>query len=344
MTISLISGCCPKLLLSPTDFNYLVPSKPYDDTERQLIIYGEEKHLITLQQHIQHAQQWSNEENQIQREQQRQQMSNEQPPAEGFDIRARASSLLGLITGTSSPTSSPMQKPVTAAAKPLTCIVYTASNSSILPPNVLVHLLSHTPPRFHLRVWRCIYSLTRDGASFGRLFSNLQDIHGSVVIIHTKCGRTFGGFNSESWARNRNEHTQDIVYGNGEGFVFECKEDESEEPQQFPTTVLSQPSNSTVVASSATTLTPTSAASASPASNILSRSTSDVISSPSLPTSPSAISPLSKAISPSVAASITPLHPVTSATHLRFYHWSHLNDHFMFTDFDDEKAYFGMVK
>ena len=61
--------------------------------------------------------------------------------------------------------------------------VYIEQQSEILPLPFLQRLVQATPPRYHLSVWKCVYSMTRDGVSLSALMAAMDGKECGIVVM-----------------------------------------------------------------------------------------------------------------------------------------------------------------
>jgi hypothetical protein len=78
-----------------------------------------------------------------------------------------------------------------------------------------VQIVSAGASRYRLKSWHLLYSLQRHGVSLKTMYSRLDEVRGTIILIRDQGGKVFGAFCSEPW------RVRGGYYGNGEGFVFE---------------------------------------------------------------------------------------------------------------------------
>ena len=105
--------------------------------------------------------------------------------------------------------------------------VYVEGVSDILPLSFLQRLIRNTPARYHLSVWRCVYSMTVHGVSFNNLLASMQDRPCGLIVIQDMRGKRFGGYASNPFISNG--QAMNAYYGTGECWVWEVKQKTEEE-------------------------------------------------------------------------------------------------------------------
>ena len=179
--------------------------------------------------------------------------------------------------------------------------VYIEQQSEILPVPFLQRLVQATPARYHLSVWSCVYSMTRDGVSLSSLMAAMDGAEGGLLVMRDMKGAVFGGFVSTAFVSNAQAFNS--YYGTGECFVWDVR-DKTEEER-----LLDQSSDELSLSSAAST--------------------------PSTTPPSSATSSLSSAsFNTATPSSYSSLPSYNSNQHVVIYRWSGLNDHFMFTGTD----------
>jgi len=106
--------------------------------------------------------------------------------------------------------------------------VYIEGESELVSVSILNKLVRNTPNRHHLFLWKCVYSMTRDGVSFNHLLTLLHDRPCSLLLIKDMAGTCFGGFASVPIVSNGQALNQ--YYGTGECWVFTVQKHKEERP------------------------------------------------------------------------------------------------------------------
>ena len=182
--------------------------------------------------------------------------------------------------------------------------VYIEGTSDILPLTFIQRLVRHTPARYHLSVWRCVYSMTVHGVSFSHLLASMAERPCGLVLIKDMKGKRFGGYASNPFISNAQALNQ--FYGTGECWVWEVRKKTPEEQTWDDRDQLAHSSPPPSRSQSAALTT-----------------------SASFPISPPPSAPES---TPSAA----PPPPIIASSDetVAVYRWSGLNDFFMFTGAD----------
>ena len=177
--------------------------------------------------------------------------------------------------------------------------VYIEQQSEILPLPFLQRLVQATPARYHLSVWKCVYSMTRDGVSLPALMAAMDGKECGLVVMRDLGGKSFGGFVSSGFIPNAQAFNS--YYGTGECFVWDVREKTAEEKAEAKAWERSQ--SETEHKSNESSL----------SSNTSSTST----------------------IAPSTTSTVSrsPV-SVSADQHVVIHRWSGLNDHFMFSGTD----------
>ena len=105
--------------------------------------------------------------------------------------------------------------------------VYVEGASEIVPAAFLQRLIRHTPARYHLSVWSCVYSMTVHGVSFNALLAAMADKPCGILLIRDMQGRRFGGYASNPFVSNA--QAMNAYYGTGECWVWEVRKKTEEE-------------------------------------------------------------------------------------------------------------------
>ena len=179
--------------------------------------------------------------------------------------------------------------------------VYIEQQSEILPLPFLQRLVQATPARYHLSVWSCVYSMTRDGVSLSALMAAMDGKECGIVVMRDMGGKTFGGFVSGGFISNAQAFNS--YYGTGECFVWDVR-DKTDEEKAWEQ---SQSDSEQKTDESSHSFTTATLSATPPSSSTLSSASSTV--------------------------SRTPV-SLNSDQHVVIYRWSGLNDHFMFTGAD----------
>lgn len=91
----------------------------------------------------------------------------------------------------------------------------------LMAPIKMKELITNCPPRTHAYKWRLYYSTDRDGLSTNTLYSNMESVDESILIIQDSDNRVFGAFIDCQWIKPT---VKKIEYrGTQKMFVFQCK-------------------------------------------------------------------------------------------------------------------------
>lgn len=66
--------------------------------------------------------------------------------------------------------------------------------------------------------WTLVYSINRDGVSFGTFFDKCKDWRYTLLVVKDLNGFVFGGFCCETWKKSSK------FYGTGESFLYTLKD------------------------------------------------------------------------------------------------------------------------
>ena len=105
--------------------------------------------------------------------------------------------------------------------------VYIEGTSELLPLTFIQRLVRHTPARYHLSVWRCVYSMTVHGVSFTQLLTCMAERPCGLILIKDMRGKRFGGYASNPFISNAQAFN--AFYGTGECWVWEVRKKTTEE-------------------------------------------------------------------------------------------------------------------
>ena len=182
--------------------------------------------------------------------------------------------------------------------------VYIEGVSDILSLSFIQRLVRHTPARYHLSVWRCVYSMTVHGVSFSQLLSAMAERPCGLILIKDMQGKRFGGYASNPFISNA--QALNAFYGTGECWVWEVRTKTAEERAWDDRERVAQSSAQ-----------PTRSQSAMPAPSPA--AVQDEVDTPP---------------SPVLAASVGGAGGAVGDETVAVYRWSGLNDYFMFTGAD----------
>ena len=99
-----------------------------------------------------------------------------------------------------------------------TSTIYITGDSEVITREQLTILCNEMPLRYHLSIWKCIYSISIHGISLREFFTNTNNMNGTVCVLKTSTGDIFGGCNSDSWHPCKSR--SDLYYGSRESYVY----------------------------------------------------------------------------------------------------------------------------
>ncbi|PAV78735.1 hypothetical protein WR25_07425 [Diploscapter pachys] len=101
--------------------------------------------------------------------------------------------------------------------------IFTESfKSDIVDSEVAIDLMAALPPRLQLATPVLLFRLSQDGASFTKLWNNIDEASQTLILIRTSEGDIFGAFCSSPWSErnDRRERSKTKYFGTGESFVW----------------------------------------------------------------------------------------------------------------------------
>jgi len=121
-------------------------------------------------------------------------------------------------------------------------------SKNLLSQKHMQALHQHLPPNLQksckAQLWKCLYSILRDGDSFDTFLTLLAPHQQTLLVIQTTDGGLLGGFVEQSWENSSSgtnmtgisviKHNAQEFYGSGRAFVFCIPE--SDEVKVFPWT------------------------------------------------------------------------------------------------------------
>jgi hypothetical protein len=54
-----------------------------------------------------------------------------------------------------------------------------------------MQIIATVPPRYRHNRWSCLYSVSRHGVSFKTMYRNVEDVRGTIVLIHDNYDRVW---------------------------------------------------------------------------------------------------------------------------------------------------------
>ncbi|PAV60267.1 hypothetical protein WR25_07129 isoform B [Diploscapter pachys] len=101
--------------------------------------------------------------------------------------------------------------------------IFTESfKSDIVDSEIAIDLMAALPPRLQLATPVLLFRLSQDGASFTKLWNNIDEASQTLILIRTSEGDIFGAFCSSPWSErnDRRERSKTKYFGTGESFVW----------------------------------------------------------------------------------------------------------------------------
>uniref|UniRef100_A0A7S1Z030 Oxidation resistance protein 1 n=1 Tax=Ditylum brightwellii TaxID=49249 RepID=A0A7S1Z030_9STRA len=80
------------------------------------------------------------------------------------------------------------------------------------------------PSTISMKQWVRLYSVSRDGDSFGTFLRNVKGHSFTVLVVQTCRGEIVGGFVDHPWEQQKNVQDGSRYYGTGGSFLFHVKE------------------------------------------------------------------------------------------------------------------------